>query len=289
MNKKLRWALIALLAAALAGILGYIAYRDADRAAGVRTYTEAAELAGVPDLTALLPTPGPTQAPTPEPTPAMATAPGESAPSEEPVPTETPQTKPAEDTIPVFDALENVDLAALRARNPEVLGWIAIPGVLSYPLMRGQDNSFYLSHTWNGARNSVGSVFMDYRCSAGMDDFNTVIYAHRTRRGAMFGSLAQYAAQSFWTAHPDVYLVTDAGVSRYRIYAAYEAELTGPAYYNHVSTEEGREEFIRSGVDQSGISADVRPDPGDRFITLSTCTGNSHSTRWVVQAFLAEG
>ena len=39
MNKKLRWALIALLAMVLAGTLGYIAYRDADRAAGVQTYT----------------------------------------------------------------------------------------------------------------------------------------------------------------------------------------------------------------------------------------------------------
>lgn len=281
MKKRLRFLLIVLMGAALAGVLAFLAYREMDRTAGVETYDQAAALAGVPDLDKLIPTP----APAPESTSAPAQPPGESAFVDAgAAPAETAQPKPAEPPLPVFDALENVDLEALRSYNREVLGWIAIPGVLSYPLMRGGDNSFYLNHTWNGARNSVGSVFMDYRCSADMSDFNTVIYAHRTRRGAMFGSLSQYASQSFWKAHPDVFLVTDAGISRYRIYAAYEAELTGPAYYNRVSSEESRKSFISSGVGQSVIVSDVSPGPGDRFVTLSTCTGNGHSTRWVVQA-----
>lgn len=287
MDKKLRWALIALLAAALAATLGYIIYRDMDRAAGAQIYDEAAALAGLPDLEALAPAPAPSAVPSP--TPAVE---GSAPPSqgEEPAPTEAAaEQKPAEDAIPVFNALEDIDLEVLRARNSEVLGWIAIPGVLSYPLMRGEDNSFYLNHAWNGARSSVGSVFMDYRCAADLGDFNTVIYAHRTWGGAMFGSLSQYAAQDFWAAHPDVYLVTDAGVTRYRVYAAYEAELTGTAYYNHVSTEKGREGFIADGVEQSSITADIRPTPQDRMITLSTCTGSGHSTRWVVQAVLADG
>lgn len=291
MDKKLRWALIALLAAALAGILGYIAYRDADRAAGARTYTEAEELAGVPDLTALLPSPAPAAVPTPPPG-ESAPAGQEPAPTQEPgpVPPQDPEPAPTQDPVLYFRALEDVNLEALRARSPEVLGWIAIPGVLSYPLMRGQDNSFYLNHTWNGTSSGVGAIFMDYRSSASLEDFNTLIYGHRTRGSAMFGGLARYSSQSFWAAHPDVYLVTDAGISRYRVYAAYEAELTAPAYYNHISTEEGRENFISSGVEASSISADVRPAPGDRIITLSTCTSsNGGSTRWVVQAVRVEG
>lgn len=286
MDKKLRRALIALLAAVLAGIVGYIVYRDIDRAAGVQTYVEAEALAGVPDLAALVPTAAPvTAAPAPDESAPAGEGP---APSQEtgPSPTQAPEPAQPRDPVLYFRALEDVDLEVLRAYNPEVLGWIAIPGVLSYPLMRGEDNSFYLNHTWNGTSSAVGAVFMDCRCSADLGDFNTLIYGHRTRGSAMFGSLSRYAAQGFWEAHPDVFLVTDAGIRRYRIYAAYEAELTAPAYYNQVSTEEGREEFISSGVGQSGIVPDVSPGPGDSFITLSTCTGSGSSTRWVVQAVL---
>lgn len=287
MDKKLRRALIALLAAVLAGVVGYIVYRDIDRAAGVQTYVEAEALAGVPDLAALVPTAAPVTA---APAPAESTPAGEGpAPSQEapePADTQAPEPAPAWDPAPYFRALEDVDLEVLRGYNPEVLGWIAIPGVLSYPLMRGEDNSSYLNHTWKGTSSAVGAIFMDYRCGADFGDFNTLIYGHRTLGSAMFGSLPRYASQAFWEAHPDVFLVTDAGISRYRVYAAYEAELTAPAYYNQVSTQEGREDFISSGVGQSGIVSDVTPGPGDSFITLSTCTSSGHSTRWVVQAVL---
>lgn len=286
MDKKLRRALIVLLAVVLAGTVGYIAYRDIDRAAGVQTYTEAEALAGAPDFSALIPTPTPASAPTSTLTP----APGESAPAAvEPVPTGEPQPAPTQDPALYFRALEDVDLEALRGRNPDVLGWIAIPGVLSYPLMRGQDNDFYLNHTWNRTSSAVGAIFMDCRSSADFGDFNTLIYGHRTQGSAMFGSLARYSSQGFWAAHPDVYLVTDGGISRYQIYAAYETELTSPTYQNQFSSETSKEDFISFGLERSAIGTGVQPGTEGRVITLSTCTSYNNSTRWVVQAVLAEG
>lgn len=281
MNRKLRRILIILLAAVLVGSVGYIVYKAIDRAAGVQTYTEAEELAGVPDLGAL--------ELHPTPAPADTQPPGQSASVDvDPVPTQEPEPEPTQDPVLYFRALEDVDLDVLRAYNSEVLGWIAIPGVLSYPLMRREDNSYYLNHTWNKTSSAVGAIFMDCRCSEDFGNFNTLIYGHRTLGNAMFGSLAQYGSQNFWAAHPDVFLVTDGGIRRYRIYAAYEAELTAPAYYNQVSTQEGREDFIGSGVERSGIVSDVSPGPEDSFITLSTCTASGNSTRWVVQAVRLE-
>ena len=287
MKKNLRFPLMVLMGAALAGVLLFLIYRDVDRAAGVETYHEAAKLAGVPDLEKLL-IPAPQPTPTPAPAPAESGPAGaQSAPTQEPEPSPTPA--PPQDPVFYFRALEDVDLAALRAYSPEVLGWIAIPGVLSYPLMRGEDNSFYLNHTWNGTASAVGAIFMDYRSNADLGDFNTLIYGHRTLGRAMFGSLAQYSSQDFWAAHPDVYLVTDEGIARYRIYAAYEAELTSATYQNQFSSDASKENFVNHGLEQSVIDAGAAPDLQGRVITLSTCTNTGHSTRWVVQAFRAEG
>ena len=43
-----------------------------------------------------------------------------------------------------------MDLPALQQVNSDVIGWIAIPGTeISYPLVQGTDNDYYLTHTWN--------------------------------------------------------------------------------------------------------------------------------------------
>ena len=93
--------------------------------------------------------------------------------------------------------LESLSIESLQAVNSDVLGWIRIPDTaLSYPLVQGMDNDWYLNHAWNGQWTSVGSIFVDYRCSANLADFHTIVYGHRMRNGYMFASLKYYDDQS---------------------------------------------------------------------------------------------
>lgn len=277
MNKKTRLVLTVVLAAVLVVSGGYILWRDMDRNAGKETYVEAEELAGIPDLSALTPAPAPTPVPS------------GAEPTEEPTAAPDPTPEPTLSPEQLFAALKNTNLEALRARNSEVLGWIAIPNTLSYPLMRGKDNSYYLDHTWKGTSSAVGAVFMDCRNDAAMTDANTLIYGHRTIGNAMFGSLRFYSSYNYWASHPDVYVVTDDGIARYRIYAAYEAEVTSDTYVRQFSSDEQKQEFIDHGLARSAIDTGVRPGVEDRIVTLSTCTARgSRDTRWVVQAVYME-
>lgn len=113
----------------------------------------------------------------------------------EPSPAPSATTSPAEDA-PGAEAKEDtpsgMDLSPLQEVNPDVVGWTAIPGVLSYPLLQGGDNAYYLTHAWNGEENAAGAVFLDCRADACLGDFNTLIYGHRMRNGTMFGSLKHY-------------------------------------------------------------------------------------------------
>lgn len=196
---------------------------------------------------------------------------------------------PAEAGLPSEAAtLLALDLDALRQVNGEVLGWLSIPGAgISYPLMEGRDNSYYLNHTWRGNRSSVGSIFMECQCSRDFSDFNTIIYGHRVSNQSMFGLLHSYANQDFADLHPSFYITDAAGCRRYDIFAAYEAPVDSAVYRLGVSTDQGKEAVINEALAASVVATPIRPTSANQIATLSTCTGSGHANRWVVVGVLA--
>lgn len=183
------------------------------------------------------------------------------------------------------ELLAQIDLAALRQINPEVTGWIMIPGTsISYPVLRAADNDYYLTHTWKGERSSVGAIFLD--CHTGEADFNTLIYGHRMRNGTMFAELKYYNTLDKWQESPDIYLMDDTGVQCWRIFAAYEASTDAPIYKPGELTERQKASVLNYAFTKSWIDTDIVPTTEDRILTLVTCTGDGYSARWVVQAVL---
>ncbi len=204
-------------------------------------------------------------------------------------PAEAGQAPPSEALPEEAADLADIDLGALRAANEDVAGWIEIPGTeLSYPLMQGTDNQFYLSHNWKGEASRGGSVFLEATSSPELTDLHTIVYGHRMRNGSMFATLKYYKTLDFWQEHPRVYIVLDDGVYRYDIFAAREAAVGGPVYRLDLEERGLGEAFIQDCIDGSVIDTGILPDTGDRLLTLSTCTGTGYATRWVVHAVLAQ-
>ncbi len=260
--KRLRFVLTLVLAAAFVGSGGMFVRQLLDYRAGDAAYAEAAEIAKLPEPATETP-----EAPT-EPA-------AEPAAEPEPEPSAEPHTDP----------LADIDLAALQAVNADVLGWLSIPDtMISYPLVQGSDNDYYLSHTWNRSSSAVGAIFMDARCSSDRSGFNTIIYGHRMNNGSMFASLKYYSGQSYWQAHPRISLVDASGSHTYDIYTAYEVSTEGEAYRLSFSGDVDRQAFLNDGLSRSVISTGITPQTSDRVLTLSTCTGRGHATRWVIQA-----
>ena len=188
---------------------------------------------------------------------------------------------------PVLEELRKTDRAALREVNPDVVGWIRVPDTkIDYPVVQGEDNNFYLKHTWQGHENTVGTIFMDYGSSPDLTDFNTLIYGHNMRTGSMFASLRNYSQQDYFNAHPYVYLLVDNGAFRFEVFSAYQAELDASAYGQSFRQRETREKFLQDAAEKSTIETEITPGIRDRILTLSTCSGMGYETRWVVHARL---
>lgn len=194
---------------------------------------------------------------------------------------------PVEDD-PVMAEMAQINLAALREVNPDVLGWIRIPDTkVDYPLLQGEDNDFYLQHTWDKTPNSVGSIFMEHLNSPDLMDYNTIIYGHNMNNGSMFSALQDFALQSHWQTHPYVYIVTDAGVYRYEIFAFSQASVESLTYGLNPALDHTKENFLDLSLENSRIDTGIRPAIADRILTLSTCSGMDYSSRYVLQARLA--
>ena len=89
---------------------------------------------------------------------------------------------------------KNLDWEELEAVNPDIYAWIYIPNTnIDYPvLQRSGDNDYYLEHNLDGSRGKPGCIYTEDLNSKEFTDYNTVIYGHNMKSGAMFRTLHDF-------------------------------------------------------------------------------------------------
>lgn len=170
----------------------------------------------------------------------------------------------------------NVDFAALKAQNPDTVGYIKVNGTsIDYVVVKAADNEFYLNHDFNKNYNSAGWIFADYRNKFDTTDKNIVIYGHNMRDGSMFGTL-KYILKSEWqedSNNREVTLVTEQGQYKYQVFSVYSRD--AEEYY--INTEfnniDEYTNFINEMKSRSYYDFGVEVNSNDKILTLSSCIG----------------
>ena len=191
-----------------------------------------------------------------------------------------------EKTLPV---LKNpIDFTQLLSVNSDIVGWLRIRALdISYPVVQGKDNDYYLHRTFEKTDNFAGCLFVNSYNMGDFTDQNTIIYGHNMKNGSMFGKLKNFSdpevfkkSRYFWIFTPDF-------IYQYRIFSASVVDKTGLTFQISFTDDEF-DQFIsraysNSVVDNQGVTVTKE----DRIVTLSTCTGDD-STRFVVMGKLAQ-
>ncbi len=186
----------------------------------------------------------------------------------------------------------NVDFAKLQAVNADICAWVYIPGTdVDYPVMQGDDNSYYLTHDAYREYSPDGSVFMDCANSKKFVDFNTVIYGHNMSSGTMFKTLHNYENEDFWKTNRNVYIYLPDAVICYKVFAAYRTDDRHIFTYNDFGMLDVRQTYLDNifdgNFDTGTVKNDEKIDVDSRILTLSTCCGMD-GKRWLVQAVLRD-
>ena len=177
----------------------------------------------------------------------------------------------------------SVDFVALSRINPDIVGWLYCEGTaINYPVVQGGDDVYYLDHLFNGTRNANGCLFLDSRVDASFSSLHSIIYGHHMRSGAMFAALDGYKRQSYYNAHPDMLLLTPDATYEVRLLAAYVAAPSESAWEVSFSSDQEIRSWVDAAIARSTFESKVKPAPGDRFLTLSTCSYEFGNARFLV-------
>lgn len=165
------------------------------------------------------------------------------------------------------------NLNYLKSINPDIYGYIHIEGTnISFPLVQGKDNEYYLDHAYNNEYVVVGSVFVDYRLDRNIENnYNTVIYGHNMRDGNMLNNVTLfYDEEVFRSKLIEIY--TFDGIYTFEPFSVFETTQYHKYAEMEFATGEDFVAFCEHMQRCSPITKDMTFTPEDRIITLSTCT-----------------
>jgi sortase B len=180
--------------------------------------------------------------------------------------------------VPEPDTI-SVDLAGLKAKYPDVKGYIYAANTgISYAIVKGSDNSFYLDHGIDGSKNNNGAIFIETLCDENFGSQNTIIYGHHMKSGRMFAPLEKYKSQSYYDAHPYMYIYTESQNYRIDLFAGCVVEGDADIYATSVSAD-----ILANYVAKSTFKSKIGTPTG-KIVTLSTCdyTSGYSDPRYVV-------
>ncbi len=176
-----------------------------------------------------------------------------------------------------------IDFATLQEINHQIVGWLqAAGGMIDYPIVRGEDNEYYLSHLFNHEPNKLGSLFMDYRNDGGFSNKNTAIYGHNMKDGSMFSSLTKYKNQSYYDNFPTMMLYTPDGDFMIELFAGMVADGDEEFIRWQFSDDGDFLRYIKTLQENSTFASNTTVQPCDRIVTLITCSYQFNNARYAL-------
>ena len=149
-----------------------------------------------------------------------------------------------------------VDFETLRRDYPAVTAWLTgCGGDIDTPVAQGADNIYYLDHLMDTG-------------------------------GGVFAPLLRYQKQEYFEKNPTFTLHTPGGCYTAWVFGAFVVQERAYPYVHEFTSADGMAAFVERVRAQSDIISPVEPAPGDRVLTLCTCTSKTNDLRYVVCAKL---
>lgn len=188
-----------------------------------------------------------------------------------------------------------VDWDALRAINPEVVGWIYIPGtVVNYPICHTDNDEYYLRYDFYGEPGwgaTYGTIFLQAANQGDFSDANNIVYGHNLRSGDMFSCFHTLADPEKFNATRTIYLLTPEGNYKLRTFSLVHCRYDDPLAVTSFESDQAMADYIQDKMNRTvaepegelPAAADI-----DHSFAFVTCDSLPTDGRYVLFAYVEE-
>ena len=178
----------------------------------------------------------------------------------------------------------DINFKELKLKNKDMIAYLNVAGTnISYPVVKCDNNDFYLTHNFRKKQSRFGWIFADFRNNFDGLDKNIVIYGHNMKNGTMFSGLIQLLNKDWKQENNEkcITLVTEKEQNTYTIFSIYE-----------IKSDEGLKtkfsknsfiEYINTLKSKSKYDFGIKLNEKDEILTLSTC-GRTNEYRVLIHA-----
>lgn len=187
-----------------------------------------------------------------------------------------------------------IRLEELQKENSDIIGWLEIPDTtISYPVLQGEDNSYYVNHNYKKEYSKNGSLFLDKDYDWTLPSTNLLIHGHNNRgTNEMFCGLMDYKNEEYYKTHPKIRFTTNQEDAEYEIISVflsrvyYKSEKNVFRYYYFINAQNEQEfnDYVENSKKASIYDIEATATYGDQLMTLSTCEFSQEDGRLAVVA-----
>ena len=131
-----------------------------------------------------------------------------------------------------------IDFATLKQINPDIVGWVYIPDTsIDYPILMGNNDSFYLNYDYRKYYSELGSIF-SYAGSDFIKDDHVCLFGHNIFTQQMFGGLKNYYNSDYAANHSKMYIYTPDRTKECSLYSAFECRYSDEIFEVGTNTDD---------------------------------------------------
>ena len=186
----------------------------------------------------------------------------------------------------------SVDFLKLKSMNPDIMGWLTAGEKIDYPVVRGEDDEFYLSHNFFKENDRNGSIFLTQYNVLLPRDTILLIYGHNLATGDMFGRLPKYMDEAYMRQNALIQFRTvfteKTGSDWYVPVAMFSASMDDdePQFFNirpvNFDSKDEYQTYLEKALSRSAWKAPTDVNTDDEILMLVTCSFNFINSRYVM-------
>lgn len=184
----------------------------------------------------------------------------------------------------------NPDYQSYYDLNNDMVGWIKIEDtVIDYPILQGDDNSYYLKHDINKNEYFYGSIILDFRCDIKNMARNTMVYGHNMKKNIMFHELVSYKNSDFFEQHRIIEMNTLYDQMKWEVFSVYVVD---GGYSYAISYPLDKDDEFQAYIDdiyaRNIYQNNIEITMEDKLLTLVTCSYEFDNARTIIHARLIQ-